>query len=383
MEISLAGSIRTPFGEVELIPQDRSLLQASSPEPLRYGNLMIDLWALFEQTGGTWAVSEVATPVLSLAGRSALRSSMLGASIRSEIIKTVAELAGEWAVAHPEAFACAGAEAFELDKEGLHRELGTLKESLTSSAHAIDSMRSMASPESDARLREYLDRMRKMASDVPAMQEIARRIAYPEERAHLPDELLRLAFDGPTIKGKPNDRREASGLGAVASIQSAEGSSGDGASPATIEETLGQVLKTGREKIGLSQNELAVKLGIAADAVMQLESDRGARPSFPLLSRAANVMGLEKDRLFQLAETRTKPAGGAAKVVPYAKSIGTVWGKLARDRGLRDRYNITPHELRALTRVNLMGKATDTEALLFILESMRNAEKDTDDTDDE
>jgi hypothetical protein len=30
-----------------------------------------------------------------------------------------------------------------------------------------------------------------------------------------------------------------------------------------------------------------------------------------------------------------------------------------------------------------MGKATDTEALLFILESMRNAEKDTDDTDDE
>jgi hypothetical protein len=116
---------------------------------------------------------------------------------------------------------------------------------------------------------------------------------------------------------------------------------------------------------------------------MQLESDRGARPSFPLLSRAANVMGLQKDRLFQLAETRTKPASGAAKVVPYAKSIGTVWSKLARDRGLRDRYNITPHELRALTRVNLMGKATDTEALLFILESMRNAEKDTDDTDDE
>ena len=223
MELSLAGSIRTPFGEVELIPQDRRLLQASSPEPLRFGDLRIHLWVLFEQTGGIWTVSQVAAPVLRLAGRSAPTSPMLGESIRAEIMKTVAALAGEWAFAHPEAFACAAAEAFELDKEGLHRELGSLKESLTSSAHAMESIRSMASAESDARLREYLHRMRQMASDVPAMQEIARKIAYPEERSRLPNELLRLTFDAPTIKGKSRDRREASAPGAVVDRRLIEG----------------------------------------------------------------------------------------------------------------------------------------------------------------
>jgi len=360
MEISLAGSIRTPFGEVELIPQDRSLLEASSPEALRFGNLRIDLWALFEQTGGTWAVSAVAAPVLRLAGRSAPTSSMVDASIRAEIIKTVADLAGAWARAHPEAFACAGAEAFEFDKEGVHRELDTLKESLTSSALAIESVRSMASPERGLRLREYSQRMRQMASDVPAMQEVALTIAYPEERSRLPSELFRLTFDAPTIRAKSKERREASGSGSA---------------------TLGRVLRTRREEIGLSQHELAAKLGIAAEDVANLESDRGARPSFPLLSRAAELLGLEKDRLFQLAETRMNSVAGAAKAIPYVKGNGTVWSTFARDRSLRDRYNIKPHEFRALAQVSLMGKATDTDALLFILETMRKAA--TDDNDDE
>jgi transcriptional regulator with XRE-family HTH domain len=145
--------------------------------------------------------------------------------------------------------------------------------------------------------------------------------------------------------------------------------------------TLGQVLKSRREKIGLSPHELAAKLGIEAEDVANLESDRGARPSFPLLSRAAELLGLEKDRLFGLADTRMNSLAGAGKVIPHRKGIGTVWSTFARDQALLDRYNVRPRELRALAQVSLMGEVTDTEALLFILEAMRKADKN--DNDDE
>ena len=61
MEIGPIGSIWTPFGEVELIPQDRNLLQASSVEPLRFGKLRIHLWALLELTHTTWGVYQTAS----------------------------------------------------------------------------------------------------------------------------------------------------------------------------------------------------------------------------------------------------------------------------------------------------------------------------------
>src|SRR6267378_4500212 len=69
MEISLVGSIRTPFGEVELIPQDRNLLQVSSVEPLHFGDLKIHLWAMLERMHETWGISGTIAPVLHLIDR--------------------------------------------------------------------------------------------------------------------------------------------------------------------------------------------------------------------------------------------------------------------------------------------------------------------------
>jgi hypothetical protein len=48
MEISLIGKIRTPFGEVGLIPQDRNLLEASSLAPLQFADVRIHLWSMLE-----------------------------------------------------------------------------------------------------------------------------------------------------------------------------------------------------------------------------------------------------------------------------------------------------------------------------------------------
>jgi transcriptional regulator with XRE-family HTH domain len=350
LEISLIGNIWTPFGEVELIPQDRNLLQASSVEPLQFGDLRIHLWALLELTHETWDVSDIVAPVLRLIGQSTHTSSIAGESVRSEVMKSVASLAGAWALAHPEAFERAAAGAFEFDKEGLRRELGALRESLTCSAQAIESITSVALSENSAQLREYSQTMRKMASDMPAMQEIAQRISYLDE-----------------------DSRLATGSRENSNMQVIAGSTVSRQSPPSNQLTLGQVVRNQREEMGLSQQELALKLGIKAGHIAQLESDRGARPSFQLLSRAANVLGLDKDWLFQLTETGVKSLSGASKVVPHPKDSGQVWGAIALNRALVDRHNVKPQELKALSQVSLMGKVTGTEALLFILDAICEA----------
>jgi len=372
MEIGLIGSILTPFGEVKLIPQDRNLLQVSSVEPLRFGDLRIHLWVLLELTHTTWGVSDLAAPVLRLIGQSAHRPSIVGESARSEVMKSVAALAGEWALAHPEAFECAAAGAFEFDKEGLHRELGALRESLTCSAQVIESMTSVARSEKSARLREYSQKMRKMASDVPAMQEIAQIISNPDEKP-LPAELLRLTFDAPAVNLGSNNPRDTTGWRDNPTMQVIDGATAFRQSPSGNRLTLGQVLRNQRKEMGLSQQELAFKLGIKAAHVAQLESDRGARPSFQLLSRAANALGLDKDWLFELIETGVKSISDARMVVAHTNENGQVWAAFAHNRALLDRYNVKPHELKALSQVSLMGKVTGTEALLFILDAIRKA----------
>ena len=64
-------------------------------------------------------------------------------------------------------------------------------------------------------------------------------------------------------------------------------------------ETLGQVLKQRRAAYALTQRELARKLGVKASHVAYLENGR-RRPSLSLLSRLANTLDLDRQRLFLL-----------------------------------------------------------------------------------
>jgi transcriptional regulator with XRE-family HTH domain len=286
-------------------------------------------------------------------------------------MKSVASLAGAWALANPQDFERAAAGAFEFDKEGLRRELGALRESLTCSAQAIESITSEALLENSARLREYSRRMWKMASDVPAMQEIAQTISYPAEDRRLPTERSHIALDAPASKS--NNLRDVTGRRVNSNMRVIAGSTVSRQSPSSKRLTLGAVVRDQREEMGLSPQELALKLGINAGDVAQLESDFGVRPSFPLLSRAANALGLDKDWLFQLAETGVKSVSGAHKVIPRPKDKGKVWNTFALNHTLLDRHNVKPQELKTLSQVSLMGKVTDTEALLFILDAIRKA----------
>jgi len=193
METSLMGSIRTPYGEVELTPQDRSLLQVASVEPLQFGDRKIHLWAMLERAHETWSLSSTIVPVLHWIDRFGRRSLIARESIPAELIKSVSSLAGKWALARPEVFDHAAAMSFEYDKESLDRELGALSESLMCSAQAVELIISEASSENSAQLRQYSQRLRSMAFELPAMKKIARTIAYHEKGSSRPTKLLRIA----------------------------------------------------------------------------------------------------------------------------------------------------------------------------------------------
>jgi hypothetical protein len=212
---------------VELIPQDRNLLQVSSVEPLQFGDLKIHLWAILERIHETWEVSGTIAPVLHLIDRFGRRSLIARESIPTELIKSATSLAGEWAVARPEVFEGAAAAAFEFDKVGLERELEALSESLTCSARAIESIISEASSENSARLRKYSQKLRSMALEVPGMQKAARAISYLDTDPSRPPKALHVA---PIVR--PTVFRQ---------------------SQLSNELSQGQVLKKQRNEVGLSQ----------------------------------------------------------------------------------------------------------------------------------
>jgi hypothetical protein len=254
MEISIIGSIRTPFGEVELIPQDRNLLQASSIEPLQFRGVTIHLWAILERMQGTWGISCVVEPLLHQIDGSGHTSSFAGEAIAAELMKSVTLMAGEWAIAHPEAFECASAQAFKFDREGLYRELEALRESLTCSAQAIESISSEAPPEYSARLREFSQRMRSVAFDVPAMQEITQGVSYRGEDPSLPNGLPHSSSRGaPAANTKAHQLWKATGSRKNLHKPFTAGTPVYGQkSLSTNQLTLGELLEKQRKESGLS-----------------------------------------------------------------------------------------------------------------------------------
>ena len=106
MEISLIGKIRTPFGEVGLIAQDRNLLEASSLAPLQFADVRIHLWSMLERIQGIWGISGLVEPVVHQVNSSGYTSSIADESIAAELMKSVTLLAGEWAVGHPDYDGC-------------------------------------------------------------------------------------------------------------------------------------------------------------------------------------------------------------------------------------------------------------------------------------
>ncbi len=137
--------------------------------------------------------------------------------------------------------------------------------------------------------------------------------------------------------------------------------------------SLGQVLKGQREILGLTQRELAIKLEVKPSHVAYLEKDR-RRPSLGLVSRIANVLGLEKEPLFLLAhpEASVLLTGRRDPAAP-SRNPDQVWRDFTGNKAMLARHNVKPRELKVLSQVNLLGKVAAPRQFLFILNAIRQA----------
>ena len=138
-----------------------------------------------------------------------------------------------------------------------------------------------------------------------------------------------------------------------------------------MKKTLGQILKARRETIGLSQRELARRLGVKASHVGYLETGR-RRPSLSLLSRLGDVLGLEPEPLFLLAHPEAKAL--LTRCEPVRRpSRDHSWKTFRGDKGLLMRNRVTRGELRVLSEVNALGRISSPRHYLFILNAIRQA----------
>jgi len=137
-------------------------------------------------------------------------------------------------------------------------------------------------------------------------------------------------------------------------------------------ETLGQVLKQRREAYALTQRELARKLGVKASHIAYLENGR-RRPSLSLLSRLADTLELNKQRLFLLTHPEAEGIIGARQEASSAKRTDNAWRKFAGNRGMLARHKVTDQELKVLQKVSMLGRVSAPSQFLFILNSIRQA----------
>jgi transcriptional regulator with XRE-family HTH domain len=136
--------------------------------------------------------------------------------------------------------------------------------------------------------------------------------------------------------------------------------------------TLGQVLKQRREILGLTQRELAHKLNVKPSHVAYLENDR-RRPSLGLVSRLAEVMGLEKEPLFLLAHPEASSLLAERREAEPERDPDRVWRDFTSNKAMLARYNVKPRELKVLSQVNMLGKITAPRNFLFIHNAIRQA----------
>lgn len=136
--------------------------------------------------------------------------------------------------------------------------------------------------------------------------------------------------------------------------------------------TLGEVLKSRRELLALTQRELAAQLGVKPSHVAYLETNR-RRPSLGLVSRIAEVLDLDKEMLFLLAHPEARSLITPQRAPASRPNREDVWRDFTHDKALLARHQVSPRELKVLSQVNLLGKVTAPRHFLFILNSIRQA----------
>lgn len=139
----------------------------------------------------------------------------------------------------------------------------------------------------------------------------------------------------------------------------------------------GNTIREGRNALGLSQQELARKVGVQASYIAYIENDR-RRPSLPVLRRIARVLSLNPREMFFLSHPEARHLLEEKRPAAKSRSKDEAWRQFRANHALLKRHNVTPAELRMLKQVSMLSSVSSPRHFFFILNAIRQAADDED-----
>jgi transcriptional regulator with XRE-family HTH domain len=138
--------------------------------------------------------------------------------------------------------------------------------------------------------------------------------------------------------------------------------------PRTKERTFGQVIRDRRRQLDLTQEEVARRIKTSTPYVGHLESGK-RHPSDKIVTRLAEVLGLDRRELFFLANPRAQEL-----LNPEPENEGrSAWEDFRKNEQLRRIHSITNEEMEMLSRVALLGDVRSSRDFIYILNTVRHA----------
>jgi len=132
----------------------------------------------------------------------------------------------------------------------------------------------------------------------------------------------------------------------------------------------GEMVKSHREGLGLTQRSLAQQLGVEASHIAFIESGR-RKPSLKLVGRLADTLGLDRQNLLILAHPEAKELIAEAKPQNERKTSRS-WQRFIENQELLSHYNVTDRELRTLEHLSFLGTVVSAKEFLAILTLIRD-----------
>lgn len=133
--------------------------------------------------------------------------------------------------------------------------------------------------------------------------------------------------------------------------------------------TFGELVRRRRTSLGLTQRDLARRVGIKAGYVSYLERG-GRRPSLKLLERLARTLEIKNRRVMLLAYPEMAESLGDV-YRSERRASNDAWSRFVENESLLARYHVTPEELKVLAAINSLGKVSGTRQFLLILNTVR------------
>ncbi len=138
--------------------------------------------------------------------------------------------------------------------------------------------------------------------------------------------------------------------------------------PRSKERNFGQVIRERRRQLDLTQEEVAHRIKTSTPYVGHLESGK-RHPSDKILTRLAEVLGLDRRELFFLANPRAQ-----ALLSPETESSTIpAWEDFRKNEQLRRVHSISNEEMEMLSRVALLGEVRSARDFIYILNTVRHA----------